>query len=328
MTEQRPDLIDPARTASRDGVLRAAQKIAAILPPTPLLPLTVNGTRLWAKAEGLQPIGAFKIRGGWHRLTDLTDDQRAGGVVAFSSGNHAQGVAWAAQRLGVPAVIVMPKDAPQAKIDGTLRLGAEVVLYDRYNESREAISARLAAERGAVIVPSFDDPWVMEGQGSLAIEAEAQLRDRIGRAPARFVCGCGGGGMASGIALACPDADIVIVEPEGWDDMRLSIAGGAIVPVPKGAPATLCDALQTPMVAERTFSVLRHRATPLAVSEAEVKAAVRHAFRELHLVVEPGGAAGLAALLAGKVEPREDSVVVLSGGNVDAATFAAILSEG
>ena len=327
MTEQRPDLIDPARTASRDGVLRAADKIAAILPCTPLLPIEVNGVTVWAKAEGLQPVGAFKIRGGWHRLSDLTEAQRAGGVVAFSSGNHAQGVAWAARRLGVPALILMPHDAPLAKIEGTRALGAEIRLFDRLRDSREALGAALAAERGAVLVPSFDDPWVIEGQGSLAIEAEAQLRALTGRAPARFVCGCGGGGMASGIALACPDAAVVIAEPEGWDDMRASIAGGAILPVAADAPPTLCDALQTPRVAERTFAVLRHRATALAVSEAEVRAAVRLAFRALHLVVEPGGAAGLAALLAGKAEPREDTVVVLSGGNVDPATYAAILSE-
>ena len=325
MTEQRPELLDPTRTASRDGVLRAANKVAEVLPPTPLLPFDLDGVTMWVKAESLQPIGAFKIRGGWHRLTDLSNAERQAGVVAFSSGNHAQGVAWAAQNLGIPASIVMPSNAPTAKVAGTRAWGAEVVFYDRATEDRTVIAAGLAEERGAVLVPSYDDPWIIEGQGSLAIEAETQLLAATGRFPQRFICGCGGGGMASGIALACPEADLVIVEPESWDDMRHSIELGRIVPVVADAPPTLCDALQTPMVSERTFAILRNRAQALAVSEAEVAQAVRFAFEVLHLVVEPGGAAALAAVLAGKVAPIDDSVIVLSGGNVDAAVFAELI---
>ena len=325
MTEQRPELLDPARIASRDGVLRAADKIAEILPPTPLLPMTIDGVAMWVKVESLQPIGAFKIRGGWHRLTDLTNAQRQRGVVAFSSGNHAQGVAWAAQKLGIPAVIVMPHDAPVAKVAGTRALGAEIILYDRLNEDRAQIAAAIAQERGGVVVPSFDDPWIIEGQGSLAIEAETQLLKATGQLPRRFICGCGGGGMASGIALASPEADLVIVEPAGWDDMCQSIAQGHIVPVTDNPPPTLCDALQTLEVSERTLAILRNRAQPVVVRETEVADAVRFAFDHLHLVIEPGGAAGLAAVLAGKVTPVENSVIVLSGGNVDRAVFADIL---
>ena len=189
MTEQ--DLMDPKRQPTLAGVERAAQKIAAILPPTPLLPLTVEGRTIWCKAECLQPIGAFKIRGAWHRLTDLTDEQRPRGVVAFSSGNHAQGVAWAARRLGIPAIIVMPEDAPRAKLDNTRALGAEVLTYDRMSGSREQLAADLAAKSGAVVVPSFDDPWIVEGQGSCGVEMREQMLALTGSIPDQVVVCCG-----------------------------------------------------------------------------------------------------------------------------------------
>lgn len=206
-------ILQTSRQPSCDGVLEAAEKIAAILPPTPLLPVEINGVQCWVKAENLQPIGAFKIRGAWHRLTALSDAERAAGLVAVSSGNHAQGVAWAAKRLGISATIVMPHDAPQVKIDLTRALGAEVVLYQRPSEDRDAVAARLIEEHGGTLVHAFGDPWVIEGQGSAGIEITAQL----GREPSRILACCGGGGLTAGLALACPSAEIYPVEPVGWD---------------------------------------------------------------------------------------------------------------
>lgn len=329
MTEETPAaLLDPARAPSRDGVLRAAAKVAAILPPTPLLPLEVDGVTLWCKAECLQPIGAFKIRGAWHRLSDLSAEQARAGVVGVSSGNHAQGVAWAARRLGIAATIVMPNDAPRAKLEATRALGAEVVLYDRPGgEDRDAVAAALVADSKRTLVHAFADPWVIEGQGSLAIEAAAQLDAAIGQAFDSVVACCGGGGLSSGLALALPDAAVWAVEPEGWDDVGRSLASGTIERV-QNPPPTACDALQTPSTYPINFAVLQARGVrALSVSEAEVRAAMRLAFARLHLVVEPGGAAALAAVLAGKVPLGQATLVTLSGGNVDADQFAAVLSE-
>lgn len=313
------------REPTRDGVLRAAEKIAAILPPTPLLPVEIGGVRLHAKAEVLQPIGSFKIRGGWHRLSDLTTEERAAGVVAVSSGNHAQGVAWAARELGIDAAIVMPADAPDVKLAATRSLGAEVILYDRAGgEDREAVANALCDERGRTLVHAYADPWVIEGQASAGIEIIQQL----GREPARIVMPCGGGGLTAGLALACPDAAIHPVEPEGWDDVRLSLERGEIVRVGPNPPKTACDAIQTPQTAPVNFAVLRERCEPgTAVSEAEVRAAQRFAFAKLRLVVEPGGAAALAAALAGKVPLDEGTVIMLTGGNTDAAAFAEVLAS-
>jgi threonine dehydratase len=248
-------------------------------------------------------------------------------VVAFSSGNHAQGVAWAAKKLGIPAVIVMPADAPQVKIDGTLALGAEVVRYDRMTENREKIAAHLAHARGATLVPSFDDAWIIEGQGSLGIEAMTQMIEQYLPDPALVLVPCGGGGLSAGVALALPDAEIVVVEPEGWDDMRRSLEAGWIEPVGDNPPYTSCDALQTQEVAQLTFDVLSRRGVRgLAVSEAEIREAQRWAAKTLKLVVEPGGAVGLAALLARKIDPVPGTLVVLSGGNVDPDAYARVLS--
>jgi threonine dehydratase len=329
MTEQSPDgLPQPVRKPTHAGVRRAATKIAEILPPTPLFAATIHGVQHWLKAENLQPVGAFKIRGAWHRLSDLSEAERERGVVGVSSGNHAQGVAWSARRLGMPATIVMPSDAPAAKLAATRELGAEVVLYDRPGgENRDAVAAKLVADSGATLVHAFGDPWVIEGQGSLAIEAVAQLRAATGDGPMRFVACCGGGGLSAGLALACPDAEIVAVEPEGWDTVGESLRAGEVRPAPGGVP-TICDALQPPITYPVNVDVLRaHNVRPLTVSDAEVAAAMRFAFRTLKLVVEPGGAAAMAAVLAGKVAPREGTVITLSGGNVDPALFAAILTE-
>jgi len=327
MTEQY--LMDPERQPSFAGVERAAEKIASFLPATPLLPLDIDGTTIWCKAECLQPIGAFKIRGGWHRLTDLTDEQCKYGVVAFSSGNHAQGVAWAARELDVPTTIIMPEDAPKAKLENTRALGAKVITYDRMSGNREQLAAEFSQKTGAVVVPSFDDPWIVEGQGSCGIEIREQMLARTGYQPDQLVICCGGGGLASGTALANPDAKIMVVEPEGWDDMKRSLEGGEIVPVGENPPATDCDALQTLSVAPITFNILKDRnATGIAVSRAEVHHAMRVAFEKLRLVVEPGGAVALAAILAGKVGLTDRTAITLSGGNVDRQRFAEIISNG
>jgi threonine dehydratase len=309
-------------------VVKALEKLQKIVPPTPLLQADIDGQTIYFKVESLQPMGAFKLRGAWHRLTDLTEPEREKGVVAFSSGNHAQGVAWAARRLGIGATIVMPADSPKKKLDNTRALGAEVVTYDRMSESREAIAARIAGEHGSVVVPSFDDPWVIEGQGSAGLEACHQMAALGLEAPNRIVTPCGGGGLASGLALAIPEAEMVIVEPAGWDDMARSLRNGEIVPVGPNPPPTACDALQTLRVAPLTFDILRARgARGCAVSEAEIGAAMRWAFDSLRLVVEPGGAVALAALLAGKVAPAERTLVILSGGNVDACTYERMIFD-
>ena len=315
------------RQPTRAGVRDAAHKVAAILPPTPLYVREIKGLPVAFKAESLQPIGAFKIRGAWHRLTALDDAAKARGVVAFSSGNHAQGVAWAAKRLGIAATIVMPSDAPRAKRDATLALGAEVVPYDRATQSREAIAGSLAEARGATLVPSFDDPWIIEGQGSAGVEAAAQMHDAGLGEPAHVVVPCGGGGLAAGVALGLREARITVVEPEGWDDMRRSLEAGWIEPVGPNPPTTACDSLQTTLVSPLTFDVLSRRgAEGVAVSEAEVAAAQRWAAAQLRLVVEPGGAAALAALLAGKVAVAAGTLVILSGGNVDVEAYARALA--
>ncbi len=305
--------------------MEAAGRIGDLVKHTPLIESEVAGVRIWLKCECLQTGHAFKLRGATNRLLQLSEDERKAGVVAFSSGNHAQGVAIAAKRLGIPAVIVMPADAPKVKVDATRSHEAEIIFYDRRTESREAMSQRLAEERGAVVVPSFDDPAIVAGQGTVGLE----ILEQMSVAPSRIVIPCGGGGLASGIALACPDADIVIVEPRGWDDMQRSLEEGAIMPVEPDAPATLCDALQTPRVSPITFGILRDRdAIALSVSDDEVKEAVRFAWREHGLVVEPGGAAALAAVLAGKVAPVDGMVVILSGGNIDPELHARIVAEG
>lgn len=307
------------------GVARAAGKIAALLPATPLLETQIGGITVWAKAECLQPIGAFKIRGAWHRLSDLSAEERARGVIGVSSGNHAQGVAWAARRLGIAATIVMPVDAPAVKLAATRALGAEVVLYDRPGgEDRDAVATRLTAERGATLVHAYADPWVIEGQGSAGIEIARQLSG----GPTRIVTPCGGGGLAAGLALACPEAEIVPVEPEGWDDVARSLASGTIQRVAADAPPTACDALQTPATFPINFAVLKARCAPgLVVTPAEVRAAQRFAFARLRLVLEPGGAAALAAALAGKAQLDGRTVLMLSGGNTDPASFAEVLNS-
>ena len=328
MTQQSPDpLLDPARAPSLAGVERAAAKVAALLPRTPLLPLDVDGRTVWCKAECLQPVGAFKIRGAWHRLTDLTPEQAAAGVVGVSSGNHAQGVAWAAKRLGIAATIVMPSNAPQMKLAATRALGAEVVLYDRVTESRDAVAAKLLEERGGTLVHAYGDPWIIEGQGTAGIEARAQMQERGIDGPDKVIACCGGGGLSAGLALALPETELVAVEPEGWDDVKRSLEAGEILSVEDLSYPTECDALQTPQTWPINFAVLQARGVRgVVVTREEVRHAMRVAFEKLHLVVEPGGAAALAAVLAGKVELGDATLITLSGGNVDPKHYAEILA--
>ena len=316
-----------AVSVTREDVVAAAARIDEAVEHTPLIASHIEGKRVWLKCECLQTGGAFKLRGATNRLMQLSEEERQAGVVAFSSGNHAQGVAIAAERLGIPATIVMPADAPAIKIDNTRARGAEIVFYDRMGESREEIAARLAADKGAVVVPSFDDPAIVAGQGTVGLEILQQLSDLGEPPPEAVAVPVGGGGLASGIALACPELAIIGAEPEGWDDMRQSLEEGAIVPVGRDAPPTLCDALQTPRVSPITFGILRERgARVVAVSDTEVTAAVRWAWEHHQLVVEPGGAAALAATLCGKAEPRDGMVIVLSGGNVDPALHARLVA--
>ncbi|WP_228243555.1 threonine/serine dehydratase [Porphyrobacter sp. GA68] len=312
------------RLPTRDGVVAAAGSIARILPATPLLPAEIAGTACHVKAESLQPIGSFKIRGAWWRLVNLSPEERARGVVAVSSGNHAQGVAWAARRLGIRAAIVMPRDAPRVKLAATAELGAELVLYDRPGEDRDEVAAREVERRGAILVHAFANPWVIEGQGSAGVEAATQL----GRAPSRLIVCCGGGGLAAGLALACPDSAIHVVEPDGWNMVGKAIAAGEIVRAAPDAPPTICDALRPDTTKPLNLALLRGRIEPgVTVTDIEVREAQRFAFARLRLVLEPGGAAALAAALAGKVPVDEDTVVMLTGGNVDARAFAQTLLD-
>ena len=306
------------------NVVAAADRIRGLVKQTPLIETEIDGMQVWLKCECLQTGGAFKLRGATNRLLQLSPEEREKGVVALSSGNHARGVAIAARRLGIRAVIVMPSDAPQVKVDGTRGEGAEIVFYDRRSESREAIAARISEETGATVVPSFDDPAIVAGQGTAGLEIVEQL----GRSPGRIVVPCGGGGLASGIALAVPDAEMVVVEPERWDDMGRSLEIGEIVPVEPDAPSTFCDAIMTPRVSPITFGILGGRGAKAAsVSDAEVAEALRFAWTRHQLVVEPGAAVALAALLSGKLGPLEDTVVVVSGGNIDPALHARIIAS-
>jgi len=310
---------------SHKGTLAAARSVSMILRKTPLLPVEIGAVRCHVKAENLQPVGAFKIRGAWWRLSNLNKQERKAGVVAVSSGNHAQGVAWAAQKLGIAATIVMPRNAPQVKLDATRALGAEVVLYERPGEDRDEVAAKLIAAKGGVLVHAFGDPWVIEGQGSAGVELTQQIGDG---GPSQILACCGGGGLAAGLALACPDAAIHVVEPEGWDMVGQSLETGSIIEATANAPETICDALQPTATKPINLSVLKGRAQPgISVSDDEVREAQRWAFAKLQMVIEPGGAAALAAALAGKVKLDERSVIMLTGGNADPAAFAQTITS-
>lgn len=287
------------------------------------------GRRVLVKAECLQHTGSFKARGGWAALSAMAAEARALGVIAYSSGNHAQGVARAAAAFGAPCVILMPSDAPAVKIANTRALGAEVVLYARDSEDRDTLGARLAEDRGLTLVMPFDDPEVIAGQGTSGLEIAEQAAE-AGVTTADVLTCCGGGGLAAGIALAleadAPGLRVRTIEPAGFDDMARSLAAGERV-ANAAASGSICDAILTPMPGALTFPVLTRLAGPgLAVTDEEALAAMRAAFEHLRIVLEPGGAVALAAALSRKESLEGDAVIVVaSGGNVDAATFAAAL---
>jgi threonine dehydratase len=327
-------MIHAARqTPDFSDIVEASQRLEGRAVRTPLVRSDVldemTGGQIFLKPECLQRTGSFKFRGAWNFISRLNAQDNRGGVVAYSSGNPAQGVAAAARIVGIPALIVMPEDAPAIKKRNTIALGAEVVTYDRFNENREKIGGAIAAERGAELVPPYEHPWIIAGQGTAGLELVQDIEARGESLDAVLVC-TGGGGLTAGIALAVrelmPDARLYACEPEGFDDYGRSIAAGKRVSNKPGA-VSICDAIVTPTPGELTFSVNQPRlAGGFAVSEEEVRAAVRFAFETLKLVVEPGGAVALAALLAGKLDCRGKTVAAtLSGGNADAGMMRDIL---
>jgi threonine dehydratase len=319
----------PTHLPSYEGVLNAARQISGVAVRTPLIESpalnAVVGGRVLMKAENLQRAGAFKFRGAYNRVSRLSAEEKTRGVVAFSSGNHAQGVAAAAALVGTSAIIIMPSDSPQVKIEGVIGFSGEVRLYDRWTENRQEIGAAIAAERGCVLVPPFDDPFIIEGQGTTALE----MLDQADAPMDQLLCGASGGGLMAGINLVMaersPETRVLVVEPEAYDDTARSLAAGERVGHPAGPPS-ICDALMSPMPGVLTWPINRRLAGAATVSDAEVAEAVRFAFRHLKLVVEPGGAVSLAALLAGKVEGAGLTTgVILSGGNVDPGLYAEII---
>jgi threonine dehydratase len=289
------------------------------------------GGRVLLKPENLQRTGSFKIRGAYNLLSQLSPERAARGVVAWSSGNHAQGVAAAGSLLGIKTAIVMPEDAPAAKLENTRRLGGEVITYDRYTEDREAIARAIAAERDAEIVPSYEHAQIIAGQGTAGLEIAEQAVE-LGLPPDQVLICCGGGGLTSGCAVALkarlPDVRIYTVEPAAYDDTARSLASGERQRVTT-SERSICDALLTDSPGQMTFDIMRELTTGgLVVSDDEVRTAMRFAFRQLKLVVEPGGAVALAAMLAGKLDTRDKTTaVILSGGNVDFGLFASIQDE-
>ncbi len=315
-------------------IAAAAKRLAGVAVRTPLINAPVLddllGARVFLKAETLQRTGSFKFRGAYNKISSIPAERRAAGVVAYSSGNHAQGVAAAAKLMGMRATIVMPADAPLAKRNRTAALGAEIVLYDRNTQDRAAIAKQIVEERGATLVPPYDDPLIIAGQGTIGAEIVEDLR-WLNLRPQIVVIGASGGGLASGLALGIsakvPSAEFYIVEPEGFDDTLRSFASGQRESNPRMS-GTICDALMTATPGELTFPITRSLiGRGFTVTDDEVAAAVRYAFEELKLVVEPGGAIGLAALLARKLDMTGKVVVgVLSGGNVDADVFAKLIA--
>ena len=313
---------------------KAAGVVASFAVRTPLLSFPVLnariGTRVFLKPEMLQRTGSFKFRGAFNKLSSIPQAARSGGVVAFSSGNHAQGVAAAAQILNMQATIVMPSDAPLSKRERTKGYGAEVVLYDRDREDREAIARDIADKRGATLVKPYDDPFVIAGQGTAGREIAEDMA-ALGIAPDTVIAPASGGGLIAGVATAVkarfPNTEVIVAEPESFDDHSRSLRAGKRE-AHEGKGRTICDALMATIPGELTFAInSRLLSRGVTASDEEVGAAVAFAFRELKLVVEPGGAVGLAALLAGRIEASgRNVVVVLSGGNVDADLYARLIA--
>jgi threonine dehydratase len=326
-------LTDENTTVTFADIQAAAARIKGVAVETPLIESpALNerlGGRILLKLETLQRVGAFKFRGAYNRLVQLTPAEREVGVVAFSSGNHAQGVALAAKLLGMPALIVMPADAPALKIANTRGYGAEIKLYNRLTESREGIAAEIAEQRGAVIVPAFDDPHIIAGQGTAGLEMVAQAK-AVGAAFDMVVTPASGGGLIAGVSEAVrtltPNAQVWGVEPTGFDDMAMSLRAGERVTI-HPTTRSICDALESHCPGVINFPMLQRNLTGCVdVTNAQVAEAMRYAFSTLKLVVEPGGIAGLSALLTGKIDAKGKTVgVVLSGGNVDPELFAQVL---
>lgn len=309
----------------------AALRVKDVTFRTPLLRFdaldAVVGTPVWVKPETLQRTGSFKMRGAWNRISRIPEADRAKGVVAFSSGNHAQGVAESARLLGMNATIVMPSDAPASKIDSTRRRGAEVRLYDRVKDSREAIAAEIAGASGATTVRPFDDSWIMAGQGTAGLEAARDAKE-MGVKFGSLICNASGGGLLAGMAVAfegvSPETEVYVAEPEGHDDLIRSLAAKTIV---SNAPGirSIADALMSPEPGVLTFEIHKRRVRGgFTASNDQLLDAMSFAFHHMKLVVEPGGANGLAVLLNNRAffAGKGPVLVVLSGGNVDADMFA------
>jgi threonine dehydratase len=327
-------VIDAGSSVSAAGVRRAAERLKGKAVRTPIIENeALNeavGGRVFVKAEVLQHYGSFKFRGAYNLISQLTDAERARGILGWSSGNHAQGVAYAARMMGAKATIIMPKDAPAVKMRNVRALGADVIAYDRYTEDREAIAERLIAERGMVLAPSFDHPQIIEGQGTLALETFEDANAQGAALDAFIVC-CGGGGLTSGCATiledVSPQTEVWIAEPEGFDEAWASIRTG----VRQRADVTrhtICDAIATPSPGRLTFPIMQRLVRGgVTLTEADVRQAMIFAFEHLKLVVEPGGAVALAAVLSRKFDGYgKTTAVTLSGGNVDASLFAAVLA--
>ncbi len=314
---------------------QAAERLKPVAVVTPLLRSAVldelAGGSVWIKPENLQFTGSFKFRGAYNMMSQLSKEQRSRGVVAFSSGNHAQAVAASGAMLGIETTIVMPEDAPAIKIENTRGYGGKTVLYDRYSEDREAIAKNIAEESGSVVVPAFDHEHIIAGQGTVGLELMQQMQEQ-GVTPQQVLVSCSGGGLIAGTALAVktlsPETEIYPVEPAGFDDTARSLLSGERE---RNDPAarSICDALQTESPGKLTFAINKQLLSRgIVVSDTEVRAAIRFAFRHLKLVVEPGGAVSLAAVLSGKIETRDKvTVIVLSGGNIDVELFASIQEE-
>ncbi|WP_316858487.1 threonine/serine dehydratase [uncultured Cohaesibacter sp.] len=317
-----------------DDILDAASRLDGHAIRTPLLefgPLNERlGKRVLVKFEGAQHTGSFKFRGAFNRISRIEAEAKPRGVIAWSSGNHAQGVAAAARQCGIPATIVMPTDAPKIKLENTKALGAEVVLYDRYTESREEIATNLANKTGAILIPSYDDPYIIAGQGTVGLEIVEQAR-AVSANIGTVLSNCGGGGLISGVATAIkaniPDAAIYSVEPEGFDSTGRSLGSSDVAGNVPNAKS-ICDALQSPYPGKMTLPINRtFLAGGLAVSDEEVRFAMRFAFEKMKLVAEPGGAASLAAALSGKVPAHGgDMALIISGANVDPDFYCSVLA--
>jgi len=318
-----------------EDVTEAARRLAGFAVHTPLLRSDaideLVGASVWFKPECLQRTGSFKIRGAWNRISRIPEDELKNGVIAYSSGNHAQGVAASAQRLGIPATIVMPSDAPQLKIGSPRHLGAEVRLYDRKSESREEIGAEIARSTGATLIRPYDDAYVVAGQATATMEALDDARRKQVEFGA-MICPASGGGLLAGAAIVlsshAPGCELLVAEPEGHDDHIKSLSAGAIRPNEPGF-RSIADALLAPQPGDLTFPINKTRVSSgIAVSDEGIRVAMRIAFTHLKLVVEPGGAVALAALLkqSGKWSPDGAILIMLSGGNVDANMFSTAIA--